>query len=57
MDTNLKGLLLFTALYGAVALGLMSMLPSAAALRIADGVGNFEADPANSISLAMLRAE
>jgi hypothetical protein len=55
MDKNLTGLLVFTMIYGLLAVGMLSLHPRSASLRIADGLGNFEADP--SIHLVMAAAE
>ena len=57
MDKNLKGLLLFTMAYGLFALGMLSMHPVSASLRVADGLGNFEADSRGAVYLVMARAE
>jgi hypothetical protein len=57
MDKNLKGLLVFTMLYGLLSVGMLSLQPQSASLRVADGIGNFEADPRGAIYLAMAAAE
>jgi hypothetical protein len=57
MDKNLKTVLVFTMLYGFFAVGALWAQPHSASLRIADGIGNFEADPSSAIHLALANAE
>jgi hypothetical protein len=57
MDKNLKGLLVFAMLYGLFAVGMLSIQPPSASLRVADGIGNFEADARGSVHLVMANAE
>jgi hypothetical protein len=57
MNRNLKALLIFTMIYGAIAVGMLSMHPESASLRVADGLGNFEVDAASPVHMAMVRAE
>jgi hypothetical protein len=57
MNRNLKALLIFTMIYGAIAVGMLSMHPESASLRVADGLGNFEVDAASPVHMAMVWAE
>lgn len=57
MDKNLKAVLVFTMLYGIFAVAALSVHPPSASLRIADGVGNLEADAVGAIHLALANAE
>ena len=57
MDKNLKSVLVFTMLYGLFAVAALSLHPKAASLRLADGIGNFEADPAGAMYLVLANAE
>jgi hypothetical protein len=57
MDKNLRFVLLFSMVYGLLSLGILSMHPAAASLRVADGLGNFEADAPGFLHVAMLHAE
>ena len=43
--------------YGLLAVGILSLQPHSASLRVADGIGNFEADAPAAIHLAMAAAE
>jgi hypothetical protein len=54
MDKDLKYLLVFTVLYGLLAVGMLSLQPHSASLRVAYGIGNFQAD---SLSAVMAAAE
>lgn len=55
MDRNLRGLLIFTMVYGLLAVGMLSLHPHSASLRVADGIGNLEADA--PVHLVMAAAE
>jgi hypothetical protein len=57
MDKNLKTVIVFTMVYGLMAVGMLSLHPASASLRIADGVGNFEADPPAAIYVVLANAE
>jgi hypothetical protein len=57
MDKNLKTVLVFTMLYGLFAVAALSMHPKSASLRIADGIGNFEADAPGAMHLVLANAE
>jgi hypothetical protein len=57
MDKNLKAVLVFTMLYGVFAVAALWAHPQSASLRIADGVGNLEADAPSAIHLALASAE
>jgi|tagenome__1003787_1003787.scaffolds.fasta_scaffold20763764_3 hypothetical protein len=52
-DSNFKFLVIFTALYGLVGLGLLAGQPRVAAMQTADAGGNFEA-PASGWSMIMV---
>lgn len=57
MDKNFKAVLIFTAFYGVFALAALVAQPWSASLRVADAIGNFEADPPGSVSLVLAAAE
>ena len=57
MDKNLKFLTLFTMVYGLLAFGMLSMHPHSASLRVADGIGNFEADAPGAFHVILASAE
>jgi hypothetical protein len=57
MDKNLKGLLVFTMIYGLFAVGMLSIQPQTASVGLADGIGNLEVDAPSAIHLAMAAAE
>jgi hypothetical protein len=44
-------------LYGVFAVCMLTIQPPSASLRVADGIGNFEADARPSVHLVMAHAE
>jgi hypothetical protein len=57
MDKNLKFLTIFTMIYGLLAVGMLSLSPQSASLRVADGIGNFEADAPGAFHVVLASAE
>ena len=57
MDKNLRFIAVFTMVYGLLAVGMLSMHPKSASLRVADGIGNFEADTPGAMHMVLASAE
>ena len=57
MDKNLKAVIVFTMVYGLLAVGLLSIQPASASLRIADGIGNLEVDAPGAFYVVLASAE